>query len=277
MTPEQTVIGAFVSTHPRDAARLVARMSSDRAGQVLTLLPSDIAAQLVPHLDALFAAQTISSVDAELGAKVLDELPLRLAASTLRRIPSDKREELLGQTSSERQGRLRALLAHPVGSAGSLMDPEVLALNEDLLVEDALTAVRAHAAVSFHYVYVVDAGVLKGALGLPELLAASPSRTLASLCRSGVESLLVGTQLDAIASHSAWSRLVALPVVDAEGTLLGVLRYSTLRRIEQELRTVAASQAPGATGEALAELYGLAVAGVLEWPSLLFSGPRSRS
>jgi len=102
--------------------------------------------------------------------------------------------------------------------------------------------------------------------------------TLGELMTRDPQALLASASRESIASHPAWQRVHALPVVDRGGVLLGAVRYETVRRLERELGRAARDPDRHATASALAELYGLGLGGFVEWASTTVrgTGPRRR-
>jgi len=131
--------------------------------------------------------------------------------------------------------RLNLLLRYPEGTAGALMDPRALALPQDIPVGEALARVRHAARDVLYYLYVVDrAQVLVGVLNLRELMLAPRKAEVASVMRPHVARLSARADRASILAHPGWREFHALPVVDDAGLFLGVIRYETVRRLEED-------------------------------------------
>jgi magnesium transporter len=153
----------------------------------------------------------------------------------LRYLPAGDRDNLLSAVSDRRAAPLRRLLTYPLGTAGSLMDPQVLALPEAMPVGHALERVQRTAQHTFYYLYVINAEqILVGVMNLRELMLAEPFDRLSTVMHKPVERLAANTTLAAILLHPAWREFHALPVADSEEKFLGAIRYKTLKRLEQE-------------------------------------------
>lgn len=269
MTSTQQVIQRFVDKHPRDSARIAGGLSREQAGALLASLETPFAARLVEHVDGALAAASLETMDPTAAATITSALPLRVATAAIRRMSEAPREALLEALSAERATRLRTLLDFAPGTAGALMEPEALAISEDTTAGEALARVRSYADNVAHYLYVTDVGKLKGAVSLRQLLAAPADATLSSIMASSPATLSPHESLEAVLAHPGWLQLVALPVVDDQGTFLGALRFATVRRLERELQQALGRRHSPQTGRALAELFGLAVSGAMEWPTAL--------
>ena len=143
------------------------------------------------------------------------------------------------------------------------MDPRALALPDDLAISEALKRVRRSPQNVLYYMYVVDRDQrLVGVLNLRELMLASPKTTLSSAMQPNVARLPALADLMAIVAHPGWRDFHALPVVDAGDTFIGVIRYETLRRLEDETGAPPYNQAV-ATVLSLGELCWIGFAGML--------------
>ena len=110
-----------------------------------------------------------------------------------------------------------------------------------------------------HYVYALGEGQqLTGVVSLRELLSAPSDASIETIMVRDPERLRADDMLERIASHPAWRRVHALPVVDASNRFLGVLRYSAFRSIEIELGQASSGADPTRSASALAERTGSA-------------------
>jgi Mg/Co/Ni transporter MgtE len=169
----------------------------------------------------------------------------------------------LDATAPKRARALRGLLEFPENTAGAMMDPQVLALPEDLTAREALIRVREAAADTGYNLYVVDRQQrLAGVLNLRELFLARPRSPLSDLMIRDPLSVPASTGAAALLGHPGWKRVHSLPVVDEQGAYLGTIRYRTLRALEQELLAPRAHDADAA--KALGELLAAGAGGFLD-------------
>jgi magnesium transporter len=128
---------------------------------------------------------------------------------------------------------LQRLLRYAEGTAGALMDPSVLSVSENVTAEEALERLRRSPQHALYYVYVVSGDQrLVGVMNIRELMAARPDQRLGMVAILTVESLPARSSWQSIVAHPAWKRFHALPVVEADGRLLGALRYEAVRTRE---------------------------------------------
>jgi magnesium transporter len=229
---EERVANAFLGDHPDDAARILERLNPADAAALLGDLPADQAAAVFRVLGPVPGSACAAAMPDASRASILDVLPLDDAGVALRGVEDARHESLLARLGNERRAQLQRILAWRDDTAGSLADPLVLALTDDLSVAEAQRQLRGSRQHLFYYVYVVDrAGLLVGVLAIPELMAARPKAVLRDVMKENPVRLEAEADFATVAVHPAWRDLDALPVVDGEGHLVGAIRHKTVRRI----------------------------------------------
>jgi magnesium transporter len=254
----------FLENHPYDAALLLEDFSREEAVPLLRAIDPRTAAPVLEKMTSLAAAECLLAMPPVDGGRLAAALPLEAAARILRCLPAENRERFLADLSSDASVPLRRILRYPHGTAGALMDPQVLSLPNHLPVSEALARVQRSPEHTLYYLYVVDGDQkLVGVLNLRELMLARSSDHLASIMRADVAHLPARSDLVSILAHPGWLEVHALPVVDEEGTFLGVLRYKTLRRLEREAAGKRSPDQPLSTLLNLGELCWIGFAGML--------------
>lgn len=249
--------------HALEAARTLERLPAAAVADFLAASPAAAAARVLACMQPQGAAAVLAGLATGRAARVLDELPVDAGGLRLRHLEAARREAILEALPARRARAYRALLRFPERSAGALMDPDVLALSQDLSVAEALERVREPASHAHYNLYVVDRGQrLVGVVNLRELLVAGRSDSLAGIMRSPVHRIAAHADRRAILAHPGWREVHALPVVDDGGTYLGAILYRTLRRLEEELH--GAPLEAGATARALGELFRTGASAMLE-------------
>lgn len=232
MKVELELAAAFVADHPERAAAVLEQLSFSDAAAVLERLGPQQASQVLGRVSGSLAADCLQPLPVGVAGEILNQLPLELCARLLRRAPEAVREGWLGTMARERAELVRRKLRYPPGTAGALADPLVLALPEDLAVSEAQKHLRRSAERAYYYLYVVDREQrLVGAMDMRELMLAEGKSRLSDVMRREV--VRVPAQADArwLMMHPAWRDLDAIPVVDAGGVFLGIVRHRTMRQI----------------------------------------------
>lgn len=205
---------------------VIARLDIGRISDLMEELPDHLRDDLAEHLLHEQLRTAIGEMASDDAADVLADLPAALARDLIEALPRQDRRDV------------EALLKYPEDSAGGLMQLELLAVPDTHTVADAIETLRANAdeVSTFHFVYVVDdRHRLVGVLNLGALLLAPPEQPIAELMKHDVHT--VGPEVDQEQVARLFRRydLVALPVVDSRGRLLGrILHDDVVDVLEEE-------------------------------------------
>lgn len=244
---------SFASAHPAEAALALAELPPGAAAAFFEACPRELAAVVAQHMVSQEWVACLRCMAAHSVAAVSRAMPVASVASALRRLTASERGALVERLPAETADRLRSLLRYEEGTAGSLMEPAVLAVPSRITAGEALERVGRNAEQVRYYVYVVAEGErLIGVADLRRLMAADRDVAMESLMTPDPHRLSARARREAILEHPGWEDVHALPVVDPSNVLVGVLRYETARRLAQQKRQRSDRGSPAA---ALAELY----------------------
>jgi Mg/Co/Ni transporter MgtE len=173
-------------------------------------------------------ARIIGDMDEERAADILEWMSPDEAADVLGDLPEEKAEELLGLMEGEEQADVVELLPYEDDTAGGLMTTEFVTLPRELTVEAALARLRdmAETPNMIYYLYVVEAEEswrLIGVIALRSLILADPSAPLAAVMRTEFQSAHADEPARDVAQRIAEYNLLALPVIDPTGDILGII------------------------------------------------------
>lgn len=236
----QALTRAFLEAHPERAADRLEDMEPEQAADLLEPLPASL---LTPAWEAMLpdaGRALLRAASPALARKALNLMQPTRAVALLAGLDDEEREQLLASLSEVAQRDLQRLLAFPTDSAGSMMDPRVLTLRADLSAAAALERLRRDARNrrSVHgrrMLYVVDdSHRLIGRIELQDLALAQPDATLSGLLDPIDAVVNALDDKDAIVEAMENRDLSSLPVVDAEGHLIGVVRHDQLLRTARE-------------------------------------------
>ena len=214
--------------HPADLAQVLSALPErDRAAAFETLLTRNtrLAGETVSEMEAEVAAQLLASQPAEEIARIVREIPSDDAAVLLDRLPEDLSSVVLELMGHKEGTEVESLLEYPEQTAGRIMNPNVFALSEDLMVGEAISALQSARDVEMvFYLYVVDERRhLVGVVSLRRLLLVSPETPLNRIMTTELISVQVDTDQEEVARQVASYNLLAIPVIDAENKLIGVI------------------------------------------------------
>jgi CBS domain-containing protein len=216
---------ALSGIHPADIAQIISGMSPDERKGFFEKLDLETAAEALHELEPEVQADIITDMDKEQAADVIERMPPDEAADVIADLPADKAQELLGLMEKEEAEDIHELLGHEEDTAGGLMTNEYLAYPPAITVGEALDRFRGEAAEveAFHYIYVVEGEKLLGVLSLRDLILEAPSRKLDEVMHKKLITVPAEANQETVAELISKYNLLALPVVDKENGLLGVV------------------------------------------------------
>lgn len=212
--------------HPADIAEIISQLNRAESGLVLQQLDAKTVADTLEEVEPEFQASLVESMPDHKVADVLQEMSPDAAADLLAELPEERSEELLNLMEREDAEDVRKLLTYPDDSAGGLMTTDYFTIGPDLTTGQAIDLLRQSAdevgAVS--YIYVVDqADKLIGVLSLQELVLAPPETRVRDIMHKRFVHLKLLDSQETAARLIAKYSLTALPVLDTEGRLQGIV------------------------------------------------------
>ncbi|MEZ4592668.1 MAG: magnesium transporter [Chloroflexota bacterium] len=212
------------SLRPADQAELFAELDAMDQTTLLPQLDPGDSADILEELANEEAARLIDSLTGAERARIVDAMEPDEAADLLAELDDAEVDDILSRL--EDPNEVRPLLVHPKDSAGGLMTSSHLALRRRMTVADALATIRALKPDSeeIYHLFVVDQhGRLCGDITFRQLVMAKPRALLGDVMDPDVISVPVGVDQEEVAHIVARYDLLALPVVDESGLLVGVI------------------------------------------------------
>jgi magnesium transporter len=240
--------------HPADLAQVLAELQErDRkaAFTVLVERSPKLAMEAVAELGPEAGALLLADRPAEDIAKLLQEIPSDDAAALVDYLPEELSSAVLELMRPKESGQVENLLEYPEKTAGRIMNPNVFALSEDLTVGEAISALQASRDVEMvFYLYVVDERRhLVGVTSLRRLLLVSPETPLKRIMTPEVTSVRVDTDQEEAARQVASYNLLAIPVVDEENKLVGVVTVDDVIDVIKDEATEDIYRLAGVSGD----------------------------
>jgi magnesium transporter len=240
--------------HPADLAQIFGTLLDAERSAVFALLVDrqpKLAMETISEMGPEPGAQLLTGRSAEDVAKLLHELPSDDAAALIDYLPEELSREVLELMRRRESGQVESLLEYGEQTAGRIMNPAVFALNEDLTVGEAITALQSSRDVEMvFYLYVVDARRhLVGVTSLRRLLLVSPETPLKRIMTPDVISVRVDTDQEEVARQVASYNLLAVPVVDEENKLVGVVTVDDVIDVIKDEATEDLLRLAGVSGD----------------------------
>lgn len=235
--PLVTVTGPLGSA---EWAWVLVRLPAHELRAAVPRLPPGQLPEIVAELPPRTAAELVDRLPPPEGAALLRALDPDDAVDLLAHLNAGAAQTLLGLLPAEAAARLRQLLTYPPDTAGGRMTPQFVALPPDLNADQAIGAIRraAHGAETVYSVFVVDgAGAFLGILSLRELVLAPPGTPVLELLVPDPVCVRVDADQEEAARLLIGRNLLALPVLDARGRLVGILTEDDVADVLEEEAT----------------------------------------
>ncbi len=221
---------------PADAAHVLHDLPPERRTAVVEAMDDERLADVLEELPEEDQVQIMGLLEAERAADVLEEMSADDAADLMADLPPEQAAALLELMESEDAEDVRRLMSYPEETAGGMMTPEPVILGPNATIADALAHVRnPDLPVSLAaMVYVcrppleTPTGRLLGSAHIQRLLREPPSSLAAAAVDDSLDALRPEAPIGEVAAHLATYNLVAAPVVDEEGRLLGAVTVDDL-------------------------------------------------
>ncbi|MDD3653869.1 MAG: CBS domain-containing protein [Desulfotomaculaceae bacterium] len=216
----------FSRLHPADIAEIIEELDYYERSDFISTLDNQTAAEALGEVDLDTQVNIIERLDSERASRILVNMAPDEAADLLGELTQEKSDELLSLMEPEEAEDVRELMEYPDGTAGALMTTEFITLSINMTAQESIDRIRetAQAAEMIYYLYVLDESAkLLGVVSLRELIMAQPFTPLPEIMQERVITVQSGDDhkdvLDTIVKYD----LIAVPVVDEKGCMLGII------------------------------------------------------
>jgi magnesium transporter len=226
------------SEHPADLADRIGQLPLPEQVDILQRLPADHAAEALVEMDEGARIELLERLDTSIAATLIGEMSPDDAADVLDELKAEQRDELLSSLELEEAEEIRTLMAFDPDTAGSIMNTEIVVLDQELTVDEAIKVVRQDIEDKElpYYAYIVsDDDRLTGVLSLRDLLILPKGTILKDASRSNIISVTFDQKRNEVARMFSDYNFMALPVVDHSGRILGIITHDDVIDLINEL------------------------------------------
>ncbi|MBN1278800.1 MAG: magnesium transporter [Chlorobium sp.] len=226
---------------PADLAELISDLPENEQAILYRLLPKELATETFEYLDFDSQQNLLNALTKKDVTHILNSMSADDRTALLEELPGPVAQELLKLLSFKEFKIAKTLLAYAEGSVGRLMSPDFLSVKRDWDMNRVLEYIRTygHESETLNVIYVVDDhGKLKGELLARELLLSQPDKKVRDIISEDKIVTLTATQdqSDALEAFKRYDN-VALPVVDSNGYLIGVVTVDDMLDVAEEEET----------------------------------------
>lgn len=227
----RTLSGHLGELHPADIASIVHQITVDQGTRIIERLDDETAADTMEEIDTERQAQILENLPPERAASILHAMGPDEIADLLAQLPEDRKQELLRQLNPDDSEDVQVLLEYEADTAGGLMTTDYIVLNQTRTVQEALEAVRLEIIsndVRIAYIYCVadetqDEHRPLGVVSIWDMLIAQPAQTIQEIMENDIIKVQPDTDPRAVAETLAKYNLLAVPVINEEGVMEGVV------------------------------------------------------
>lgn len=227
----------FCERDPIAGAHALESLGEEQALEVLESLSASDVQKVLPHMAPSFISAAVSGGVADRAAPILERGGADVCSSVLLSLPEGKRAAFLASLPEAMRAQMQELLTFPESSAGKVMKTDYSAFHEELTVVEAVQKLKARSKTQRapSNIFVVDDhNKLLGVIGMRDLVIAQDSQLLRELMQQDVVSVSPFDEESKALQTLSGRGFTSLPVVDAQGHLLGVVRATNLLAGAQE-------------------------------------------
>lgn len=226
-----------MALHPAVTAEVLEGLEADDIWRVLSNCNLERQVEIIEFMDLPQQAELVTKLDRGRLSKLLEVMSPDDRADLLSRMGQTWVEDLLPLIAQAERADIRKLLSYPEDSAGSIMTTDYASLSEDITIGEALDQLRLQApdTETIYYIYIVDEGRrLRGILSLRELILAKPDSLVGEIASRDVISVRVDDDQEFVAQELARYDFIAIPVIDNQNRLVGIVTHDDAMDIMQE-------------------------------------------
>lgn len=225
--------------NPTDIASIFDEADKKDVPVLFRLLPKELAAQTFAYLDSDQQEQLILAFSDKEIRDMVDELFLDDTVDIIEEMPANVVSRILKNTDEATRRQINELLAYPDDSAGSVMTPEFVYLNKNMTVLEAFDKIRSVgvAKETIYTCYVTEERKLIGVVSLLDLVTAPQNTKVEQIMDENVISVNTKEDKETVAATFAKYDLLALPVVDGENRLVGIVTVDDAIDVMQDENT----------------------------------------
>ena len=235
-----TIRDILVTMNPADIAAVFAGVEQEKLPLLFRLLPKELAAESFVEMESEEQEALIKGISDKELRQVLDELYVDDAVDIVEEMPANVVQRILAQADPEMRKEINEILQYPENSAGSVMTTEYVKLSPGMTVGDAILRIRRTGVdkETIYTCYVLQNRKLVGTVSVKSLLLApSDLQTIDSVMESNLITVTTHTDQEEVARMMSKYNLLAIPVVDGDNRMVGIVTFDDAMDVVEEETT----------------------------------------
>ncbi|GKT10113.1 magnesium transporter [Desulforhabdus sp. TSK] len=236
----EALLERFKPLHPADAAEQLAMLPPAEVARFIELLGTSESLDIFEFVPFDIQKETLKFLSKNILVELMSLMSPDDRADLVEELDEKSQERLLSLLMQAERQNILKLITYPEGSAGAYMTTDYAFLRADGSIRNALDQLRFQALKkeTIYYVYVVDqARRLTGFVSLRDLIMAHPEKDVAAVMHKNVISVRVDEDIEAVAKEMTHYDFLAMPVVDADDRLVGIITYDDVFDVMTEEAT----------------------------------------
>ena len=266
----------LIDLHPADIAETLARFNREDRAKVFDLLETEKEAEVLVELDGSVRQDVVSNLNEDQLVEIIGTMDSDDAADVIGELEENVAQQVLDAMPRKEVREVETLLRHDEETAGGIMALEIVAVDQNKTAQEALKVLRrkANEVEDVYNIYVVDTkGILEGIVTLKDLVLANPEAELNTIMDEEVVIIHPEMDQEEVANLFQKYDLVAAPVVDEKGRLVGRITVDDVLHVVEEEVSEDFTKMAGITVDEIGDRSIFRISGVrLPWLLVAFVG-----
>ncbi|MBN2594201.1 MAG: magnesium transporter [Sedimentisphaerales bacterium] len=239
-------------THPGTVAELLEGLGNLEIWQILHMLDVPVRAEIFSHFELDKQVELVTGESKKEMARLLEEMPPDDRADLVNKIDDRLREEILPLVAKAEREDIRKLIAYKEGTAGAVMSTDYAVLKAEVDIFQAIEQLRLQATgkETIYYVYIInESRKLTGFVSLKDLILAKPGQLIKDVMHGDAIKANVNDDQEAVAGLIEKYDLIAIPIVDDNGCMVGIVTHDDALDIIRQEQTEDIEKLMAITGQ----------------------------
>ena len=235
-----TIRDILITMNPADIAAVFSGVEQEKLPLLFRLLPKELAAESFVEMESEEQEALIRGISDKELRQVMDELYVDDAVDIVEEMPANVVQRILAQADPEMRKEINEILQYPENSAGSVMTTEYVKLTPGMTVGDAILRIRRTGVdkETIYTCYVLENRLLVGTVSVKSLLLApSDLQTIDSIMETNLITVTTHTDQEEVAQMMSKYNLLAMPVVDGDNRMVGIVTFDDAMDVVEEETT----------------------------------------